>query len=126
MDSRTAPVEQGETDTRLGRACPSATAGSPPTKKPTASSRSSCRRPSTTLTFRSGKGVIWSYPDFPLSYRWLTAAFGQLGGYQRRGKRWRRRSWSRLPRLICSRVPWMRPQDHARMLEGLCKAEWEE
>jgi adenylate cyclase len=26
---------------------------------------------------------------------------------------------------ICQRVPWMRPEDHAHMLDGLCKAGWE-
>lgn len=72
--------------------------------------------------------AIRSYPGYPNPYRWLTAALGQLG---------------RLPEardalegavaiapatfdmLVRNRVPWVRPQDHAHMLEGLRKAGWE-
>jgi len=77
----------------------------------------------------AAKRVIRSHPDFPLSYRWLAAALGQL----------ERASEARnaLARAIAvapasfdlyvrGRVPWHRPEDHAHMLDGLRKAGWKE
>jgi adenylate cyclase len=76
----------------------------------------------------AAKRAIRSYPDFPLPYRWLAAALGQLG--------WVEEAKEALEKAIVivpgsfdmyvrGRVPWMRPEDHTHMLEGLRKAGWE-
>jgi adenylate cyclase len=76
----------------------------------------------------AAKRAIRSYPDFPLPYRWLAAALGQLG--------WIEEAKEALEKAIVivpgsfdmyvrGRVPWMRPEDHTHMLEGLRKAGWE-
>ena len=67
------------------------------------------------------------YPDNQLPYRWLAAAFGQLG--HRDG------AWDALQKAITNspkafdlfvrnRVPWHRPEDYEHMLDGLRKAGW--
>ena len=73
------------------------------------------------------KRAIRSYPDFPLSYRWLAAALGQLG----RTAEAREALESAIAiapgsfdMYVRGRVPWMRPEDHAHMLDGLRKAGW--
>jgi adenylate cyclase len=76
-------------------------------------------------TVDAAKRVIRSYPDFPQPNRWLAAALGQLG--------WCEEAKEALERAIAiapasfdifvrGRVPWMRSEDHAHMLEGLRKA----
>ncbi|HEX4210321.1 MAG TPA: hypothetical protein VHY56_08010, partial [Candidatus Binataceae bacterium] len=71
------------------------------------------------------KQTTRSYPDYPHIHRWLAAALGQLG---RTGE-----AREALDKAIATapgafdmfvrhRVPWMRPEDHAHMLEGLRKA----
>jgi adenylate cyclase len=74
------------------------------------------------------KQVIRSYPDFPLSYRWLAAALGQAGQIEEARETLEKAiaiapaSSDRYPR---GRPPWFRLQDHAHFLEGLRKAGWE-
>ncbi len=74
------------------------------------------------------KRAIRSYPDFPNAYRWLAAALGQLGRSEE-AKEALGKAIAILPaafeRNVRNRVPWMRPEDHAHMLDGLRKAGWE-
>jgi adenylate cyclase len=71
------------------------------------------------------KKAIRSYPDFPNPYRWLAAALGQLGRRDE-AKETLEKAVAVLPASfemsVRCRVPWMRPQDHAHMIEGLRKA----
>jgi adenylate cyclase len=71
--------------------------------------------------------AIRFYPDFPLTYRWLAAALGQLGRAAE-AKHVLMRATAVAPSSFDmharNRVPWMPPADHAHMLEGLCKAGW--
>ena len=72
--------------------------------------------------------AIRSYPDFPLAYRWLAAALGQLGQTEEGRKALEKAiaiSPTSFDMYVRDRVPWMRPEDHAHMLEGLRKAGWQ-
>jgi adenylate cyclase len=73
------------------------------------------------------KQAIRSYPDFPNPYRWLAAALGQLGRIVE-AEEALLKAMTIVPASFQSsvreRVPWMRPEDHAHMLEGLRKAGW--
>jgi adenylate cyclase len=73
--------------------------------------------------------VIRSYPDFPLSYRWLAATLGQLGRNDE-AKAALDKGIAVAPKsfdfYVRGRAPWFRPEDHAHMLEGLRKAGWRE
>jgi adenylate cyclase len=73
--------------------------------------------------------AIRSYPDFPNTYRWLAAALGQIGRTEE-AKEALQKAIAIAPAAfemyVSVRVPWMRPEDHAHMLEGLCKAGWRE
>jgi adenylate cyclase len=69
--------------------------------------------------------AIRLYPNFPLSYRWLAAALGQLGRTEEAGTALEKAisvSPSSFAMYVRERVPWMRPEDYAHMLEGLRKA----
>ena len=76
----------------------------------------------------AAKRAIRSYPDFPNPYRWLAAALGQLGRTEE-AREALEKAIAIVPALfernVRERVPWMRPEDHAHMLEGLRKAGWE-
>jgi adenylate cyclase len=69
-----------------------------------------------------------SNPDFPLIYRWLAAALGQLGCFAE-GQEALEKAIAIAPAsfdmYVRNRVPWMRREDHAHMVEGLRKAGWE-
>ena len=68
-------------------------------------------------------------PDYPLPYRWLAAALGQLGRTAEAREALEKATAVSPPSFdmyVRQRVPWHRPEDHARMLEGLHKAGWEE
>jgi adenylate cyclase len=76
-------------------------------------------------TVEVAKRTIRSYPDYPHIHRWLAAALGQLGRTdEARGAL--EKAISTAPgafeMFVRHRVPWMRPEDHAHMLEGLRKA----
>ena len=82
-----------------------------------------------TAAVEAAKRGIRSYPDFPSTYRWLAAALGQLGRIEEAkealGKAVAIGPGS-FDMYVRGLVPWMRPEDHAHMLEGLRKAGWEE
>jgi adenylate cyclase len=76
----------------------------------------------------AAKSGIRSNPDFPLTYRWLAAALGQLD-LTADAKEALENAIAIAPgsfdMYVRGRVPWMRPEDHAHMLEGLRKAGWQ-
>ncbi len=75
----------------------------------------------------AAKSAVWSYPDFPLPYRWLAAALGQLGRLEEARdalEKAVKMAPGAFDMYVRSRVPWMRPEQHAHMLEGLRKAGW--
>lgn len=76
----------------------------------------------------TAKRAIRSYPDFPNTYRWLAAALGQLGRIEE-AKEALEKAIAIAPgsfdMYVRGRVPWMRAEDHAHMLEGLRKAGWQ-
>jgi adenylate cyclase len=76
----------------------------------------------------AAKRVIRSYPEFPLTYRWLAAALGQAG----RTKEARQAldqailiGAGTFDMYVRRRVPWHRPEDYEHMLDGLRKAGWQ-
>ena len=73
------------------------------------------------------KRAIHSYPEFPLPYRWLAAALGQTGRIEE-ARQALEQALAIAPTAfylyVRQRVPWMRAEDHAHMLEGLRKAGW--
>ena len=77
----------------------------------------------------AAKRAIRSYPDFPNPYRWLAAALGQMGPTAE-AKEALAKAITIAPAsfdmYVRGRVPWMRPEDHAHMLDGLRKAGWQE
>jgi adenylate cyclase len=75
------------------------------------------------------KQAIRIYPDFPHPYRWLAAALGQLGLIAEAREALEKAIAvvpGALETNVRERVPWMLPEDHAHMLEGLRKAGWRE
>jgi adenylate cyclase len=69
--------------------------------------------------------VIRSYPDYPPIHRWLAASLGQLGR-SAEAKEALENALTIAPATfdlyVRQRAPWMRPEDHAYLLEGLRKA----
>jgi len=80
-----------------------------------------------TAAVEVAKRAIRLYPEFPNPYRWLAAALGQLGRIEEANEALGR-AVAIVPKSfetnVRNRVPWMRPEDHAHMLEGLRKAGW--
>jgi adenylate cyclase len=77
---------------------------------------------------QAAKRGIRSYPNFPLTYRWLAAALGQLGrAAEAKGALEKAIAVgpASFDMYVRNRVRWMRPEDYAHMLEGLRKAGWE-
>jgi adenylate cyclase len=76
----------------------------------------------------AAKRAIRSYPEFPLVYRWLTAALGQTGRIEE-AREALEKAISGAPAAfkmyVSNRVPWFRPEDHAHFVEGLRKAGWD-
>jgi adenylate cyclase len=76
----------------------------------------------------AAKRAVRTNPDFPLAYRWLAAALGQLGR-SAEAKEALERAIAIAPATfdmyVRQRVPWHRSEDYAHMLEGLRKAGWE-
>jgi adenylate cyclase len=72
----------------------------------------------------AAKRTIRSYPEYPNTYRWLAAALGQLGRTAN-AKVALEKAIAIAPHafeMYLRRPPWIRPEDHAHMLDGLCKA----
>jgi adenylate cyclase len=71
---------------------------------------------------------IRANPNHPLAYRWLAASLGQLGRI-REAKESLERTIAIAPvsfkMHVRERAPWLRPEDHAHMIEGLRKAGWQ-
>src|SRR5215813_9284166 len=76
----------------------------------------------------AAKRAVRSHPEYPLPYRWLAAALGQLGRTVE-AKEALEKAIAIAPATfdmyVRQRVPWHRPEDYAHMLEGLRKAGWE-
>ena len=70
--------------------------------------------------------AVRTFPDYPTAYRWLAPALGQLGRTEEAKAALAKAAAPLAFDLhVRNRVPWMRPEDHAHMLEGLRKAGWE-
>ena len=73
----------------------------------------------------AAKRAIRLYPEFPNTYRWLAAALGQLGRFEEAKVALEKAIAIAPPAFdmyLRRRPPWIRPGDHAHMLEGLRKA----
>ncbi|HEY1301547.1 MAG TPA: winged helix-turn-helix domain-containing protein [Stellaceae bacterium] len=73
----------------------------------------------------AAKRAIRSYPDYPNTHRWLAAALGQLDRREEAAEALAKAielAPVAFDMYIHTRPPWMRPEDHAHMLEGLHKA----
>ena len=68
-----------------------------------------------------------SFPARSVHYTYLAAAHGQLGRTED-AKEAPEKAIAIAPAefagYVCERQPWLRPEDHAHMLEGLRKAGW--
>jgi adenylate cyclase len=77
---------------------------------------------------RAARRGIRSFPDFPLTYRWLAAALGQLGRIEE-AKEALAKAIAAAPASfdmhVRGRTPRTPPEYHAHMLEGLRKAGWQ-
>jgi adenylate cyclase len=73
----------------------------------------------------AAKRAIRCNPDYPPPYRWLAAGLGQIGRIEEAKEALEKVSPASFDMYVRGRVPWMRPEDHAHMLEGLRKAGWE-
>jgi adenylate cyclase len=71
--------------------------------------------------------TIRTYPDHPLAHRLLAAALGEMGSVDE-AKQELLKAIEIAPKsfdmYVRHRVPWMRPEDHEHMLDGLRKAGW--
>ena len=75
----------------------------------------------------AAKTAIRWYPDLPLTYRWLAAALAWLGRADEAKEALAKAiavSPGQFDMYVRGRPPWIRPEDHAHMLEGLRKAGW--
>jgi adenylate cyclase len=77
--------------------------------------------------YEAANRSIRSYPDYPNTHRWLAVALGQLGRIGE-AKDALEKAIAIAPAAfemyVSGRVPWIRLEDHAHMLEGLRKAGW--
>jgi adenylate cyclase len=75
----------------------------------------------------AARKAIRSYPDWYASYRVLAAALGQMGP-NAEAKEVLEKAIAIAPaafdKYVRERSPWMRPEDHTHMVEGLRKAGW--
>jgi adenylate cyclase len=63
-----------------------------------------------------------------VTYRWLAAALGQLGHTEKARVALLKAFDPTSPEPAVygrNRVPWMRPEDHEHLLQGLRKAGWQ-
>lgn len=75
----------------------------------------------------AARNALRSHPGFALPHRWLAAALGQLGRVKEAKEALDKASGiapTAFEMYVRNRPPWMRPEDHGHMLEGLRKAGW--
>jgi adenylate cyclase len=75
----------------------------------------------------AARQVIRLYPDFPLIYRWLAAALGQIGHVDEAREALNSAitvGAGSFEMYVRQRVPWHRAEDYEHMLDGLRKAGW--
>jgi adenylate cyclase len=72
----------------------------------------------------TARRVVRLYPDFPLPFRWLAAALGQLEREDEARQALEKATTVAPGGFVSRRMPWMRLEDHAHMVEGLRKAGW--
>ena len=75
-----------------------------------------------------GQVAIREFPTFPLPYRWVAAALGQLGCIDDAREALQKAiaiSQDSFEFYARSRQPWMRPTAYEHMLDGLHKAGWQ-
>jgi adenylate cyclase len=66
-------------------------------------------------------------PEHPLAYRWVAVSLGQLGRTTEAAEALRKAtavSPSSFDFFTRARPPWMHPENHDHMLDGLRKAGW--
>ena len=72
--------------------------------------------------------VAHSYPDFPTIHIWLAASLAQAGR-PLDAQKVLRKAAATAPKLfdvyVRGQPPWLRPQDHDQLLDGLRKAGWQ-
>jgi adenylate cyclase len=76
----------------------------------------------------AARRAIARFPEYPLPYRWLAAALGQIGrSEEARDALYRAMSIApkAFDNYVQSRVAWHRPEDYDHMLDGLRKAGWQ-
>ena len=74
---------------------------------------------------RAVKDAIRLFPEYPLAYRWLAAALGQIGQIDEAREALQKAiviAPASFDMYVRQRVPWMHAKDHAHMLEGLRKS----
>ena len=77
----------------------------------------------------AAKRAVRSHPEYPLPYRWLAAALGQLGRTAEAKEALKRGieiAPASFDMYVRRRMPWHRPEDYAHMLDGLHKAGWKD
>jgi adenylate cyclase len=81
------------------------------------------------MTVETARHCIADYPDYSLPRRYLAAALGQLGRHEEATTALRE-FLSLAPSVfevtVRNRLPFVRPEDHEHLLEGLRKAGWQE
>jgi len=77
----------------------------------------------------AAKRALRSNPEYPLPYRWLAAALGQLGRTVEAREALEEAiaiAPATFDMYVRRRMPWHRPEDYAHMLDGLRKAGWKD
>jgi adenylate cyclase len=76
----------------------------------------------------TARQVVRLHPDFPLIYRWLAAALGQIGRVEEARDALNKAiaicGGGSFDMYVRQRVPWHRAEDYEHMLDGLRKAGW--
>ena len=80
-----------------------------------------------TATVKQALRSLSRYPDCPIPWAWLTAAYGQLGEKEL-ARQALHETTLRAPRTLLQRAKgpdvWMRPSDYSHTVEGLERAGW--
>jgi adenylate cyclase len=73
----------------------------------------------------AARRLLSTHPGHTLTYRWMAAALGQLGRIEEARVALAAVSPREFDVYVLTRAPWMRPEDHEHMLDGLRKAGWQ-